>query len=525
MVNILVLDGVSESGVQILKKDFNVDVMGSLSTSELKDIISKYDALLVRSQTKVNKEVIDASNLKIIARAGVGVDNIDVKAATQKGVIVVNSPDGNTIAAAEHTIAMLLSLSRFIPSANESLKKGEWERKKFTGVELYNKTLGVIGFGRIGSHVAKVCKALGMKVMVFDPYISASKAEELNIEVVELEKIFTESDFLTVHVPLTSETSNLINIETLKKMKKTARIVNCSRGGIINEDDLVYALENNIIAGAGLDVFQNEPLKESPLQKIQDKLIITPHLGASTQEAQINVSVDVAEQVSAYFKGEKVKSAVNLAGMDISESIKPYVNVALKLGMYLGQTATGNLKTLNIKYLGELSDTDQDTRVLDVTIVKGLLTPILGDTVNYVNAMSIAKDRNINVEKTKSYEKINYKSLITVKALFDTGEVSLAGTIGSHNEERIVEIDEYDINFKPEGKILITKNLDKPGMVGKVGTFLGQNNINIASMDLGRNTSINKAIMAINIDEKISEQCLDDMRSMEGIVEIKLVNF
>ncbi|MFN4152604.1 MAG: phosphoglycerate dehydrogenase, partial [Candidatus Sericytochromatia bacterium] len=361
MVNVLVLDGVSESGVQILKKDFNVDVMGSLSNSELKDIIGKYDALLVRSQTKVNKETIDASNLKIIARAGVGVDNIDVDAATKKGVIVVNSPDGNTIAAAEHTIAMILSLSRYIPSANSSLKKGEWKRKEFTGVELYNKTLGFIGFGRIGSHVSKVCKALGMKVMVFDPYISSSKAEELNIEVVDLNKLFSEADFITIHVPLTAETSNLINLENMKKMKKTTRIVNCSRGGIINESDLVYALENNIIAGAALDVFETEPLKESPLQNIQDKLIITPHLGASTQEAQVNVSVDVAEQVSAFFKGEKVKSAVNLAGMEISESIKPYVDVALKLGMFLGQATKGNLKNLYIKYLGDISDTEQDT--------------------------------------------------------------------------------------------------------------------------------------------------------------------
>lgn len=524
MVNVLVLDGVSESGVQILKKDFNVDVMGSLSNSELKDIIGKYDALLVRSQTKVNKETIDASNLKIIARAGVGVDNIDVDAATKKGVIVVNSPDGNTIAAAEHTIAMLLSLSRYIPSANSSLKKGEWKRKEFTGVELYNKTLGVIGFGRIGSHVSKVCKALGMKVMVFDPYISSSKAEELNIEVVDLNKLFSEADFITVHVPLTAETSNLINLENMKKMKKTTRIVNCSRGGIINEADLVYALENNIIAGAALDVFETEPLKESPLQNIQDKLIITPHLGASTQEAQVNVSVDVAEQVSAFFKGEKVKSAVNLAGMEISESIKPYVDVALKLGMFLGQATKGNLKNLYIKYLGDISDTEQDTRVLDVTIVKGLLTPVLGDTVNYVNAMSIAKDRGINVEKTKSYEKINYKNLITVKAVFDAGEMSLSGTIGANDEERIVQVDEYDINFKPEGKLLITKNLDKPGMVGKVGTFLGKSNINIASMDLGRNISNHKAMMVINIDENITDQLLTDMREMEGIIDLKLVD-
>ena len=351
MLNVLVLDNVADVGVDILKKDFNVDIKNSMSEADLKEIIGKYDALVVRSQTKVSKEVIEASNLKVIGRAGVGVDNIDVEASTRKGVVVINSPDGNTIAAAEHTLALLFSLSRFIPSATTSLKQGEWKRKEFTGVELYNKTLGIIGLGRIGSHVAKVARAMGMKLIAFDPYINQVKAQELGIEVCDLERIYKEADFITIHVPLTSETNNLINTDSMKKMKKTVRIVNCSRGGIVNEKDLAEALENNLIGGAALDVFETEPLKESPLKAIQEKLIITPHLGASTQEAQINVAIDVAEQISAFLKGEKFKNAVNITGMNISEDLKPYLALTDKLGNLLGQLTHESITSLEIKYL------------------------------------------------------------------------------------------------------------------------------------------------------------------------------
>jgi D-3-phosphoglycerate dehydrogenase len=523
MNKILILDGVDKKAVEVLEKEFQVDVKPSMTNEQLKEIIGNYDALIVRSQTKVNKESIDASNLKIIGRAGVGVDNIDVEAATRKGIIVVNSPDGNTVAAAEHTIALLMSSARYIPDANKSLKNGEWKRKEFTGVELYNKTLGIIGLGRIGSHVAKVCNSMGMNVIAYDPYMNNKKAEENQITPVELEKIFTNSDFITIHVPLTPETKNLINLESMKKMKKSARIVNCSRGGIVNETDIIEAVNSGIISGAALDVFETEPLKDSPLQQTNEKIIITPHLGASTEEAQINVAIDVANQIKGYLNGEGKLSAVNLTGMDVSQDIKPYLNIAVKIGKITGQLSNGSIKAIEVTYKGELSN--KSNKALTTAVIKGILSPILGDTINYVNAQTVAKDRGISIEEINSSQEINYKSVITVKAKFDNGEEKLvSGTIVSETEERIISLDEYDINFIPKGILLATQNIDKPGMVGKVGTVLGKNNVNIARMDLGRNHKAQKAIMIINIDENISEDIKTELKTMEGILDIRVIN-
>lgn len=523
MTKILILDGVDKKAVEVLQDDFQVDIKGSMTPDQLKEIISGYDALIVRSQTKVNAEAINASNLKIIGRAGVGVDNIDVAAATRKGVIVVNSPDGNTVAAAEHTLALLMSVARYIPDANKSLKNGEWKRKEFTGVELYNKTLGIIGLGRIGSHVAKVCKAMGMNIIAFDPYMNKKKAEEIGINSVELEQVFTDSDFITVHVPLTPETKDLINLDTLKKMKKSARIVNCSRGGIINENDIIEAVNSGIISAAALDVFEKEPLVDSPLQQTNEKIIITPHLGASTQEAQINVAIDVAQQISGFLKGEGVLSAVNLTGMDISPELKPYLNIAVKIGKIIGQLSNESIKNIEIMYQGDLAD--KSNKALTTAVIKGILYPVLGDTINYVNAQTVAKDRGISISEISSSQEINYKSIITVKATFDNGEEKLvSGTIISDTEERIIQLDDYNINFVPKGKILATKNIDKPGMVGKVGSILGQNNVNIATMDLGRSTKDKRAMMIINIDESISDQLILELKEMEGIIDINILD-
>jgi D-3-phosphoglycerate dehydrogenase len=523
MNSVLVLDNVEQAGVDILSSNFEVDVKNGLGADELEKIIGKYDALVVRSQTKVTDQIINAGKkLKVIGRAGVGVDNIDVEAATRKGIIVVNSPDGNTVAAAEHTLALIMSTARFIPAANQSLKNGEWKRKEFTGIELYNKVLGIIGVGRIGSHIARVSKAMGMKLLAYDPYINKNKAEELSLELVDLEQLFAESDFITIHVPLTAETKNLINKNSMKKMKSSVRIINCSRGGIVNEDDLVEALENDVIGGAALDVFAEEPLKDSPLQKVQEKLILTPHLGASTQEAQINVAIDVAEQITAVLKGESVKSAVNLPGMEISQELRPYLGLASKLGSLVAQMNKDlNIKKIDIIYQGELAD--KTTKALTIAVIKGMLTPILRDTVNFVNAMTVARERGIKVQEINSSEETNYKCLISVKATLETGTSQVIGTVVSDQEERVVQIDDYNISFMPEGKLLLTKNIDKPGMVGKIGTVLGQNNINIARMDLGRNVASHRAIMVINIDENVTESVLREIREMEGIIEINLV--
>ena len=526
MNKILILDGVDKKAIEVLENDFQVDVKPSMSPEELKNILPGYSALIVRSQTKVDAQAINNSDLKIIGRAGVGVDNIDVAAATRKGIIVVNSPDGNTVAAAEHTLALLMSVARFVPDANKSLKNGEWKRKEFTGVELYNKTLGIIGLGRIGSHVAKVCKAMGMIIIAYDPYMNKKKAEEIGINPVEIEQIFTDSDFITVHVPLTTETKNLINLDNMKKMKSSVRIVNCSRGGIINENDLVEAVNSGIIGGAGLDVFEIEPLKDSPLQNTNEKIVITPHLGASTQEAQINVAIDVANQISGFLKGESVMNAVNLTGMDIAQELKPYLSIAVKIGKIIGQfskSSNKSIKDIEIIYQGDLAD--KSNKALTTAVVKGILSPVLGDTINYVNALTVAKDRGIDIHETNSSQQINYKSVISVSAKFDNGQQKIvSGTIISDTEERIIGLDDYDINFVPQGKILATQNVDKPGMVGKVGTVLGQNNVNIATMDLGRSTKDKRAMMMISIDENISDEVMTELKAMEGIIDVSILD-
>lgn len=522
MEKILVLDGVDKIAIDLLKDGFEVDVKNTISPEELKETIKNYSGLIVRSQTKVTAEIINSSNLKIIGRAGVGVDNIDVDAATRKGIIVVNSPDGNTIAAAEHTLALISSLARHIPNANQSLKAGEWKRKEYTGIELYKKTLGVIGLGRIGSHVAKVCKAMGMNLIGYDPFVNKAKAEEMGITISTLDKIFTEADFITIHVPLTQETKNLINIDTMKKMKKSVRIVNCSRGGIINESDLAYAIENNIIAGAAIDVFEKEPLKDSPLQKIHDKLIITPHLGASTEEAQINVAIDVAEQIKSFLSGNGVKNAVNFVSTNIKKELVPYRDLASKMAKLAGQLGDSNLKSIEIEYKGKL--TEENTKPLTLSIIKNVLSPILGDTVNYVNAPLVAKDRNITIKESNTSQEGDYKSEITIKASFEKSQKVISGTVLNETEEKIVQIDDYKVVFKPEGKLLVTTNTDKPGMVGKIGTMLGKNNINIANMYLGRNDLISNAMMIINIDEEISDYVLSDLKEMEGVIEIRKVD-
>lgn len=519
MEKILVLDGVDKVAIDLLKDGFEVDVKNTISYEELKEIIGNYSGLIVRSQTKVTAEIINDSNLKIIGRAGVGVDNIDVDSATRKGIIVVNSPDGNTIAAAEHTLALISSLARHIPNANQSLKNGEWKRKEYTGIELYKKTLGVIGLGRIGSHVAKVCKAMGMTLIGYDPFVNKAKAEEMGITISTLEQIFTEADFITIHVPLTQETKNLINIDTMKKMKKSVRIINCSRGGIINENDLAYAIENSIIAGAAIDVFEKEPLKDSPLQKIHDNLIITPHLGASTQEAQVNVAIDVAEQIKSFLNGTGVKNAVNFVSTNIKKELAPYRELASKMATLTGQLGDSNLKSIEIEYKGKL--TEENTKPLTLSIIKSILAPILGDTVNYVNAPLVAKDRNITIKESNTSQEGDYKSEITIKATFEKSQRVVSGTVLNETEEKIVQIDDYKVVFNPSGKLLVTTNTDKPGMVGKIGTMLGQNNINIANMYLGRNHLISNAMMIINIDEEISDYVLSELKEMEGIIDIR----
>ncbi|MFA4842523.1 MAG: phosphoglycerate dehydrogenase, partial [Candidatus Omnitrophota bacterium] len=403
-MKILVSDPLSQEGLKILKeaKEFQVDVKTELKPGELKGLIKDYDALIVRSATKVTKDIILAADkLKVIGRAGVGLDNVDLEAATQKGIIVMNAPAGNTISTTEHTMSMLLALSRNIAQANASTKNGEWKRSKFMGVELYNKTLGVVGFGRIGKEVAKRAMSFGMKVVAYDPFLSREVAQDLGIEVVELNELLKSADYITVHTPLTDETKHMLSTEEFAMMKKGVRIVNCARGGIIDEQALVSAVKDGKVAGAAIDVFEKEPVAaENELLKL-DNVVVTPHLGASTEEAQVNVAIEVSECVRDALLGRGIRNAANYPCLDaeVCKALEPYINLCERLGSFCGQLAEGRFQEFNISYSGEIVQLDLGP--LSMSLVKGALSPILKETVNFINAVSLAKERGIKIKESK----------------------------------------------------------------------------------------------------------------------------
>jgi D-3-phosphoglycerate dehydrogenase / 2-oxoglutarate reductase len=525
MPKVLVSDPIDQAGLQLLEQVAQVDVRTDLSPEELIQVIPDYDALMIRSGTRVTKEVIEAgSKLKIIGRAGVGVDNVDVPAATRKGIVVVNSPEGNTIAAAEHTLALLMALSRHIPDANHSVKAGKWERKKFTGVELYKKTLGIVGLGKIGSHVAAVARAMGMKLLAYDPYLSNERAEQIGCRLVELDFLFTESDYITLHLPKTPETQHLINAKTLAKMKPTARIVNCARGGIIDEVAIAEAIKTGVIAGAALDVFENEPLGESPLLHVEGDLILTPHLGASTEEAQTNVAIDVAEQIRDVLLGLTARSAVNIPGLrpEVMEQLKPSLMLAETLGNLVGQLAGGRIESLEIRLQGEVASFDAQPIV--VAALKGLLTPALQERVNYVNAAIEAKDRGIRVIETRDASIRDYSGSIHLTAKSPRETRTVTGALLNHEELRITNIDDFPINVPPTRHMLITQHRDMPGIIGQIGSLLGQFNVNIASMQVGRKLVRGNAVMVLSLDDPLPEGVLGEIVKVNGITDAYIVN-
>ena len=519
MAKVLVSDSIDQSGIDVLSQVAQVDVKTGLPPEELVKIIPEYDALMLRSGTKVTKEVIEAgTQLKIIGRAGVGVDNIDVPAATRQGIVVVNSPEGNTIAAAEHALAMMLSLSRQIPDANQSIKQGKWERKRFMGSEVYKKTLGVVGLGKIGSHVATVAKAMGMKLLAYDPFISTERADQLGCRLVDLDLLFRESDYITLHIPKTSETANLINAETLAKMKPTARIINCARGGIIDESALAEAIAEGKIAGAAIDVFANEPLGESPLTEQGSNLVLTPHLGASTAEAQVNVAVDVAEQIRDVLLGLPARSAVNIPGLnpDVMEKLRPYLQLAETLGTMVAQVAGGRIEQLNIRLQGELASNNSQPIV--VGALKGLLSQALRERVNYVNASIEAKERGIRVIETKDTSIRDYSGgSLHLEAKGANGSHSVTGALLSDGEIRITSLDDFPINVPPSEYMLFTLHRDMPGIIGKIGSLLGSYNVNIASMQVGRKIVRGDAVMVLSLDDPLPEGILNEITKVAGI--------
>ncbi|HIK36711.1 MAG: phosphoglycerate dehydrogenase [Geminocystis sp.] len=519
MAKVLVSDPIDEAGIKILSQVAQVDVKTGLSPKELAGIIAGYDALMIRSGTQVTAEVIEAAtNLKVIGRAGVGVDNIDVASATRKGIIVVNSPEGNTIAAAEHTLAMMLALSRYIPDANYSLKQGKWDRKSFIGTEVYKKTLGVIGLGKIGSHVATVAKAMGMKILAYDPYISQERANQLGCTLVDLDVLLSEADYITLHVPKTPETTNLINRETIAKMKPTVRIINCARGGIIDEEALYEALKSGRIAGAALDVFAQEPLGDSPLKTLGSNVILTPHLGASTAEAQLNVAIDVAEQIRDVLLGLPARSAVNIPGLgpDVMEKLRPYMRLAEVLGDLVGQLAGERVDTFRITLQGELAE-GNNSRPLVIAAIKGLLSKALRERVNYVNAAIEAKERGIHVIETRDTTVKDYSNSIYLEATGSKGTHSVSGALLNDGEMRIISLDKFPVNVAPNNYMLFTLHRDMPGIIGKIGTLLGNFNVNIASMQVGRKIVRGDAVMVLTIDDPLPEGVLEEILKVPGV--------
>ncbi len=520
MPKVLVSDPIDQAGIDILSQVATVDVKTNLTPEQLMQQIGEYDAIMIRSGTKLTKEIIEAGkNLKIIGRAGVGVDNVDVATATRRGIVVVNSPEGNTIAAAEHTIAMMLALSRYIPAADQSLKAGKWDRKSFTGVEVYKKTLGVIGLGKIGSHVAGIAKAMGMRVLAYDPYITTERAEKLGVSLVELELLWRESDYITLHIPKTKETHHLISAEAIALMKPTVRIINCARGGIIDEAALAQALREGRIAGAALDVFENEPLEpDSPLRHIGPQLVLTPHLGASTEEAQLNVAVDVAEQIRDVLLGLPARAAVNIPGLgaDVWQKLKPYLQLAEMLGNLVGQLAGGRVEALDVRLQGELAS-QYNSQPIVVAALKGLLSPALRERVNFVNASIEAKERGIRVTETRDTAIEDYTGSLHLTAHGSQGQQSVSGALLGKSEMRITSINGFPINVAPSNYMLLTLHRDQPGIIGKIGSLLGNFNVNIASMQVGRRMVRGEAVMVLNLDDPLPAGLLDEIVRIQGV--------
>lgn len=521
-MRILVSDPLSEQGLAILGEHFTVDVLTKLSEEELIKKIADYDALVIRSGTQVTRKVIEAANkMKIIGRAGVGVDNVDVEAATEKGIIVTNAPEGNMLSAAEHTIAMMMGLARNIPQANASLKSKKWERNKFMGVEVNGKTLGVIGLGRIGAEVAKRAQGLNMNILAYDPFISEEKAKELGVELTTVHEIVKAADFITVHTPLTKETRNIIDKREFGMMKGNARIINCARGGIINEEALAEALQSGRIAGAAVDVFVNEPPFDSPLLGC-DNLIATPHLGASTEEAQINVAVSVAEEIVSVLNGGIAKNAINIPSVkpDVMAVLAPYIQLAETMSKACAQLLGKNYERIEIFYQGEIAG--KDTRPVTVAAVKGMLQVALGSAVNYVNANSLAKSRKVEVIESKSQTSDEFASSIKVRITKGSESQSITGTVVG-NAAKIIGINEERVDLAPSGYIIVVKHVNKPNVIGPCCIVLGKNNINISGMQVGRVPIGQVTIMALNVDSEVSDAILKEMQSVEGIIDAKLI--
>lgn len=524
MPKVLVADALSDVGIEILRgAGLEVDVNTGRTEEELARLIGAYDALVVRSAPKVTPRILEAAHrLKVIGRAGVGVDNVDVAAATRRGVIVMNTPMGNVISAAEHALALLLALAKNVPGADASMKAGRWDKKKFTGVELADKTLGIVGMGKVGQIVAKAALGMSMKVLAFDPFLPERRARELGVEPVALDPLLERADFVTLHTPLTDQTRGLINAAALARMKPGARLVNCARGGIVDEAALAEALRNGRLAGAAFDVFEAEPLPaDHPLRSLPN-CILTPHLGASTEEAQAKVAEAIARQIAAFFQEGKIQYAVNLS-VTLTREMEPFAEMSKTLGRLLAQLTPKPPQRLTCAALGRLAA--DDTRALSVFALQGLLASCTDQPLNLVNAPVVAEQRGIAITEQKSLDSRDYASL--VRLTVETGETShtAAGTVFEGREPRIVEIDGFTVDLKPEGFMLVLFYPDKPGMIGRFGTILGDAAINIAGMDVGRKEKRGRACVALSVDDPVPPAVLEKLRACTDTGEAYVVDF
>jgi D-3-phosphoglycerate dehydrogenase len=518
-MKILVADPIAEEGIQSLRSYAQVDVKTKLELEQLKAMIGDYDALIVRSQTKVGAGVIESGKkLKVIGRAGVGIDNIDVDAATRKGIVVVNAPTGNIIAAAEHTIALMLALARNVPQANSHLKSGKWQREEFVGTEIRNKTLGIIGLGNVGSEVAKRVQSFEMRVIAHDPFVSQDYAHNLEVDLVPLDQLLREADFISLHVPLTASTKKLIGSKELAKLKPTARIINCARGGLIDEEAVVKAVKAGKIAGAAFDVFDHEPVTDSPLFK-EDKIIVTPHLGASTVEAQTSVAQDVAAEVLAVLQGRFSKYAVNAP--HIAPELVPFMRVAATIGNLASQLMEGQINSTHIKYSGGV--TNYDCNPIKTALVSGLLQQASEERINLVNVGFIAAQRGLKISEEKEVTCHNYSNLLTLEVNTNVGTTAISGT-GRDSEIHIVQVNDFWMDIVPAGGyFLFCDHLDRPGLVGTIGNITGKADINISSMHLSRLQPRGKALMILALDEPLGEEQLQEIRALPGIYSAKTV--
>ena len=520
MQKVLVSDTLAREGVEIFENapGIEVDVMTNLTPDELKGLIKDYDGIAIRSATKITGELIDkADRLKVIGRAGIGLDNVDVTGASKRGVVVMNTPGGNTITTAEHAISLMLSLARKIPQATASMKTKKWEKKRFMGTEVCNKTLGVIGIGKIGSIVADRALGLKMNVIAYDPFISPEVAEKMGIVLATMDDLLKNSDFISVHTPTTKETKGMINAAAFAKMKDGVFIINCARGGIVDEKSLCDALISGKAAGAALDVFEKEPTANWDLISL-DNVICTPHLGASTDEAQRNVAIAIARQMVDYLTDGTIKNAVNFSSVsaEILSTMQPYLTLAERLGKFEVQLVSGGIKEVVIEYSGEILDFD--IAPLTTALLKGFLTPILDVDINYINAPVIAKERGIKVIESKSSEVKDFTSMISLTVKTTEKESFAAGTIFGKQDARIVRIDKFTLEAIPEGNMLVMYNYDRPSVIGNIGSILGNNNVNIARFQLSREQVEGQALVVLSTDSIVPEKVVNKLRDLPNVI-------